>query len=212
MATPWETFYPYLQPHVPGCPEIVIVQHLQEAAVDFCERSGVWRYDLESDFTSKSLSDYEVFLPNNTTLENILVLYLNDSPLTKVVDSYHFTSSGAGNGRPSYYSIYQDSFVRFYPTPDAKYTFGGVATIKPSLDATGVEDFIYNTHGRAIACGALGKLLNIPGKEWTNPELAAYYRMKFDKAADDALGRDIARGSLRVASRGFDKPTRRRGA
>lgn len=212
MAVVWSTFYPYVQPHVPGCPEITIEAHLQESAVDFCERSGVWRYDLESDFTSRNLSDYEIFLPNNTALENILVLYLDQFPLTKVVDSNHFMSSEAGTGRPSYYSIYQDTFVRFYPTPDDKYTFEGVVTLKPTLDATGVEDFIYNTHGRAIACGALSKLLYIPGKEWTNPELAAYYRMKFAKAADDALGRDMARGSMRVAARGFDKPTSRRGA
>lgn len=203
MAVIWDTFYPYVQPHVPGCPEITIKLHLQEAAVDFCERSAVWRFDIEQDFTAKTLSDYEIFVPDNSLLENILVLYLGGVPLKKVVDSHHFRSSQSGLGRPRAYSLYQDASIRFYPTPDDKYTFDGVGVAKPTLDATGVEDFIYNTHGRAIACGALGKLLNIPGKEWTNPDLASYYTMKFAKAADDAMGRDMSRGEIRVRPQPF---------
>ena len=35
MATFYGSTYPYIQPYVPGCPEIVMESHLQEAAADF---------------------------------------------------------------------------------------------------------------------------------------------------------------------------------
>jgi len=200
MATSWSTFFPYIQPHVPGCPEMTIELHLQEAAVDFCERSSAWRVDFDDGFTVRGISDYEVGVPNRTLLENVLHLSVDGRPLRKAADTHTFTNA---SGEPDAFSIYQDTMVRFYPTPDGKYAFKATGVLKPSLGATGVEDFLYNTHGRAIAFGALGKLLNIPGKEWTNPELAAYYNARAAKAADNAKGRDMARGEMRVATRKF---------
>lgn len=203
MAVTWDVFFPYIQPHVPGCPEMTITQHLQEAAADFCERSSVWRYDIEGDFTAPGVSDYPIYTPAKAALENVLALYLEGFLVSKVSDSSHHLSDQTTLGRPSAYSIYQDESIRFYPVPDDTYRFNGVGVLKPTLDATGIEEFIYNTHGRAIACGALAKLLLVPSKEWSNPELATYYNSKFAKAADDAKGRDEARGEVRVAPQRF---------
>ena len=116
-----------------------------------------------------------------------------------------------GNASPSHYTIYQDTQIRFFPTPDKKYTFSGVGTLKPSLAATGVEDFIFETHGRSIACGAIYKLTSVPGKEWTNPEAAMYYKGEFYRHMDEAKGRDTRRVNLRVMAQGFDKASVRRG-
>jgi hypothetical protein len=211
MAVSWEQFYPYVQPHVPGCPEIVVKAHLQEAAADFCARSEVWRYDIERDFTSRNTPDYEIEVPSGAVLENITALYINDGLIQKVSDRHVSTPSGAATGQPLYYSIYQDTQIKFYPTPDDTYTFEGAGVLKPRLNATGVEDFIFESHGRSISCGAIANLTIIPGKEWTNNELSMYYRAKFHKAADDAKGRDYRRVNLRVAPMGFDRATYRRG-
>jgi len=211
MAVTWETFFPYIQPHVPGCPEIVIENHLQEAAAEFCAISEVWRFDIDKDFTSKSTSDYEIDVPNLSVLENILVLYVDGVPCKRVSDLHFDMPSTVANGRPTYFSLYQDTQIRFYPTPDGKYEFEGVGVLKPSLSATGVEDFIYETHGRSIACGAIYRLVAIPGKEWTNPELANYYKAEFYRHANNAKGRETRRVDLRVRTHGFDRATTRRG-
>lgn len=211
MAVTWASFYPYVQPHVPGCPEIVIENHLQEAAAEFCQISEVWRYDIDKDYTSKNTAEYDIEVPTRAILEDILVLYIDGLPCTRVSDKHFDFPSQTTTGRPSYFTIYQDTQVRFYPTPDAKYEFEGVGVLKPSLSATGVEEFIYETHGRSIACGAISKLAMIPGKEWTNPELAAYYKAKFYQHANDAKGRETRRVNLRVKTVGFDSATKRRG-
>ena len=211
MAANWAKFYPYVQPFLPGCPEVVVETHLREAAQEFCAISGVHRFDIEKDFTSRKTSDYDVEVPAGTLLEDIIVLYINGSPAKRVSDVHYDLPSTVANSRPSSFSIYQDTQIRFYPTPDDKYEFEGVGILKPSATATGVEDFIFNTHGRSIACGAIFRLAVIPGKEWTNPELAAYYKAEFYKHANDAKGRDARRANVKAKLVGFDRATVRRG-
>jgi hypothetical protein len=211
MAKTWDNFFPYVQPHVPGCPEIIIQTHLQEAAAEYIARSELWRFDIDSDFTSKNTSDYEIDVPTDAVLENILTLFVNGTPVNRVTDRHFHISNTADTSAPTSFSIYQDSQIRFFPTPDRKYTFEGVGVLKPSLSATGVEDFIFETHGRSIACGAIWRLTIIPGKEWSNPELAMYYKTEFYKHMDAAKGRDTRRVNLRMASVGFDRATARGG-
>ena len=208
MAKLWASFFPYIQPYVPGCPEIVITAHLQETAAKFLARSEVWRFDIEPDFTSKSTSDYDIDVPDKTVLENILTLYLEGQEIKSVSDRHFDRPSTAPQAKPHCYSIYQDSQIRFYATPDKKYTFEGKGVLKTSLDATGVENWIYESHGRCIAYGALSLLAGIPGKEWTNPDLSMYYKVMFDKESDRAKSRDARRVNLRIAPVGFDKATK----
>ena len=204
MAVLWDKFYPYIQPYLPGCPEVVIETHLKEAAADFLARSEIWRFDIDKDFTTASEKDYELDTPTGAVLENIYDLVLDDQPLARVSDRHINGTRFTTAGRPMYYSIYQDTSIRLYPTPDQKYTFQGVGVLKASLAATGVENWIYETHGRCISYGAISRLAEVPGKEWHNPELAGYYRSKFDMDADMAKSRDYRRVNLRVGSRSFD--------
>lgn len=207
MATKWESFYPHVQPYVPGCPEIVIEAHLQESAAEFCAKSEVWRFSLDPDFTSKNTSEYELDVPSGSMLENILFLYLNGAPLTHVSER-HFSipvsNTGAPLvGTPVYYSILDDASIRMYPTPEGKHVFTGVGVLKPKLSATGVEDFIFETHGRSIAAGAIARIAGIPNKEWSDPVLSATYKAEFNMAICSAKGRDTRRVNLRVSPINF---------
>lgn len=203
MMVAWDRFYRHVQPHVPGCPEIVIEQHLQEAAADFCARSEVWRYQIEPDYTVAGVADYFLDVPTGALLENITALFVDGFPVKRVSDSDFAQDPGAPQSAPTRYSIIQDRQIRFYDTPDRSYEFRGYGVLKPTLSATGIEDFIFETHGRAIACGAIASLTIIPGKEWTNPDLANYYKAKFLKQSDDAKGRDVRRANMRIRSVNF---------
>lgn len=208
MATTlWASFYPYVQPYVPGCPEIVIESHLQESAADFCAESEVWRYTIEPDYTSNGDSDYEIDVTKGTLLENIMYLYLDGNMMQRVSER-HFKPAvnkdgSAVKGTPTYFSMLDDNSIRLYPTPDQKYTFNGLGVLKPKLSATGVESFIFDTHGRSIAAGAIARLAEIPNKEWSNPDLAMQHRIDYERKISNAKGRDTRRVNLRVASVGF---------
>ena len=204
MATTWSSFYPYVQPYVPGCPEVVIESHLQEAANKFCEKSEVWRFVIEPDFTSKNTSDYAIDIPTNTVLESILYLHVNGLVLKPSSERFYldqYQEDGTDvTGRPITYTMYDNASIKLHPTPDGKYTFNGLAILKPSLSATGVEDFIFESYGRAIASGAISQLAAIPNKEWTNPDLAMMHEVRFNKEIAAAKGRDTRRVNLRVTA------------
>lgn len=172
-----------------------MTDHLKEAAAVFCARSEVWQYDIETDYTYASEPDYEIDIPTNTVLENITVLYVAGTPITRIADKGYVQPPTQSNGQPRQYTMYQNHHVRFFPTPDTTYAFQGRGVLKPSLSATGVEDFIYQTHGRCIAYGALSNVLMIPMKEWSNPSAGQYYRNMFLRGADEAKGRDSQRAA-----------------
>jgi len=207
MATKWESFYPHVQPYVPGCPEIVIESHLQEAAAEFCAKSEVWRFTIDPDFTSKNTSDYELDVPTGSILENMLFFYLDGVPMTHVSER-HFSPAinadgTAVKGTPSYFSTLDDASIRMYPTPEGKHVFTGVGVLKTKLSATGVEDFIFESHGRSIAAGAIARIAGIPNKEWSDPALSATYSAEFERAVCSAKGRDTRRINLRVSPINF---------
>ena len=120
-TTPWSKFYPYLQPYLPGCPEIVMESHLQEAASKFLERSEIWRFEIEKDYAVNKVADYPIQLPSNEAiLENIYELVLDGQQMSRVSDKHIDLTRFTANGRPCYYTIFQDTSIRFYPTPDNK--------------------------------------------------------------------------------------------
>lgn len=205
MATiTWDKFYPYIQPYVPGCPEIVMESHLQEAAAKFFERSEVWRFDIEKDFAVKNVADYAIFLPSNeAVLENVYEIVLDGRCIPRITDRHLNSTAFTENACPKYYSIYQDSSIKFYPTPDAKYEFTGIGVLKTKLTATGIEDWIFESHGRCIAYGAISQLTSVPNKEWSSPELSVYYHQKFLREADSAKTRDYRRVGMRVRGPSF---------
>lgn len=207
MAVIWDKLYPYVQPYVPGCPEVVIKTHLQEAAAEYCAKSEIWRYNLEPSYTSKNTSDYELDVPNRSVLENIMVIMLDGVPLTHISDR-HFTpgtntDGSAITGTPTHFSVFEDASIRMYPTPTTKHTFTGVLVVKPSLAAKGLENFIFESHGRNIAAGAIARIAGIPSKEWSDPDVSMRSQIEFDRAMCAAKGRDTRRVNLRVAPVNF---------
>jgi len=198
MATRWEEFYRLVQPHVPGCPEVVIDNHIRDAAIDFCERSEVWTYRTPAEQTVDGVSDYFVGIPGGAALENVVSVHVDGLLLSRVSELHSNNNPTAPKGMPRHYSLFEDQEVRFFPTPDRAYTLYATVVLKPAPSSSGVEDFIFKAHGRNIACGAIASLTVTPGKEWTNLELAAYYKTKFFQGADDAKGRDTRRSNMRV--------------
>lgn len=79
-------------------------------------------------------------------------------------------------------------------TADASATFTvkGLAVwvaLKPTLDATTVEDFIYEDYLEVIADGARGALFGMAGQTWANGELATYYTRRYQAYGNRAANR-----------------------
>lgn len=208
MAAVWEDFFSLVQPHVAGCPEITITAHIQQAATSFCDLSGVWRYSIPDTDTVADTSDYVVTVPSGAEISDILYMFMDDVPMTRVADGYFPFSRRATTGRPTHFSVYQEDSVRLYRTPDGVYTFEGTAILKPSAAATGVEDFIFKSYSQTIASGAISRLALIPGKEWSSPDLASAHHALFHRGVAHARVRDTRQASLSVRPVGFASASR----
>ena len=74
----------------------------------------------------------------------------------------------------------------------ATFTVKGLAVwvaLKPTLDATTVEDFIYEDYLEVIADGARGALFGMAGQTWANGELATYYTRRYQAYRNRAANR-----------------------
>jgi hypothetical protein len=103
---------------------------------------------------------------------------------------------------PAYfYRKGQSGTLSVLPPPDAVYSLLPTVSLRPSDDSTGVyDDDLATTYAEAIAWGAIGRLLSMPRKPWTDASSALYYANKAKAAAIDA--RDEAdRGSTRAPAR-----------
>lgn len=184
----FDDMMPLITPFAPGCPTVVIEMHLAESAAKFCDKAKIWRIDIDVDTTTAGEPDYEVDLPSNTKLADVLFFKVDGRLMTRVTDRLQEPSDD--QAAPNSFAIYNDNLIRLYPTPDAAYSFKGTAVIKPSVRAKGIDDFLFETHRRVIAYGALAELLMIPGKDWSDASLATFYENKFNDGVIEATARD----------------------
>lgn len=199
----YEKLLPYVQPYVPECPEFVILSHIAEAAMRFCEQSYLWVFDVDSDTFVEGEDIYDIDVPTGAVLEDVLHLEVDGRPIARVSDAGLPPNFSDRARRPEYYAIYRDTQIRVYPKPDQAYAFRGKAVAKPTLDASGIENFIYTTYGRAIANGAISQLAAIPEKAWTNPTISQVYGQQFNAAITAARVRDHRTVNQRVRPRPF---------
>lgn len=177
-----------VRPEVGACPVATIDTHIILAAARFCAMSRLWR-EAFSGSTVIDEPDFTPAIPDGSALEDVLWVKVADSkPIDRISDRDEPPS--AETGQPNRYSIYKDSKIRFYDTPDAVYSVSGVAVVKPAITATQLEDWLVNHHAEAISFGALSRLLLMKNKEWTDFEAAAGYGQAFQTAIDNAGARD----------------------
>jgi len=203
-SAPFTSFYPYIRPYVPECPNVVIDEHLAESAARFCAETQCWRVNLEAANTEAGESLYDLDVPAGTDIEAIVSLEVDGSLVTPVLDALEAPSTTLDDrGKPTAYALFNETQVQFYPTPDGAYTFRGLIAVKPKLTATAIDEFIYRNYGRAIAYGAVASLKLVPGKAWSDPAMAAAYEGLFGKGVADAKRRTFRNTSLRVRNRPF---------
>ena len=205
MATVlWADIYDLVLPDVPGCPTPTIDVALGVSAADFCARSHIWRETLDPEPVVRNVADYEL-TPSftNTVTESVLWANLDDTPLEHVDSRYIDKSRMSETGTPTAFWMLNDTQINLFPIPDSKGTLTAAIAVKPSRDATGVEDWIYESYIDPIVSGAIWRLARVPGKAWSDPEIAMYHHRLFEKGITDARVRDHRNVSLSVSQRGF---------
>jgi hypothetical protein len=207
---PVSAFFSRLLPNVIGCPEPLAQQALVDSAIEFCSQSLVTTTDLDPVSVTAGVGNYELDLPAQTELAQIMRVWL-DGRMLGPVPTYEVQSVESFPGMPTYYfgrDIDEVLNVRLFPTPDKDVPNGLVVRVatKPTRTATQVHSVLFERWSDVIVEGALARLFDTPGQVFTNEAKALVLnqkvRAKTAVARTDAMrGRTVS--SMSVTMRSF---------
>lgn len=199
MAKVWADFLPLVKPHIPGCPDITLKTYLAIVSSDFFAQTHIWRDDISPIITASGIVEYD--LDAEVLVEAVTSVIVDKTALQQTDMRLIPDDRRYDTGRPTHYWIQSDTAIRLFPIPDDRITLRLTGVLKPSRDATGVEDWIYETWADAIVCGTIARLAAIPGKEWTDINLAEYNKKQYQQALANARIRDTRGVARNVAMR-----------
>lgn len=197
----FEDFLPHVMPYAPGCAEPTAIHNLRQAAMEFCERTRLWRSDDEFDVTPNDCD--VVCVPSGAQLIEIEHAKFNGFPLVPkaIVDLDRDTPywrDDKDTTQPVYFTQLEPETVRVVPA--ATGTLKLFTILKPAEDGDTVPDWMYDKYARVIAAGALKDILLTPGQPFYNAELAAGFSARFYAALDDKASMHV-RGQQRAPVR-----------
>lgn len=199
---------PYILPEVPGAPDALVKQAIMRAANDFCTETGVWSEIQDPTPVVDNVNEYDLDAPSGAqviTIKSIWMVNRELVPVTmerlqELIPNWQ-ESKGSD---PAYYNCAQDySTVRIYPIPlganGAKMTIRAIYA--PNQFGTTLPAFLVDKYLDEIMAGAKSRLMIMPNKSWSQPQLAMVNATVFNEGVVKAKvfqAHDKVAGSVRV--------------
>ena len=199
--------YDDVLPDLPGCPPLMALDALREAAIDLCEISRVYRADLTAITVLANTPTYAYAgMPTGTVVHEIIHgVFGTQEIMAKPPDDLAVLYAAdwrTRTGTPIYLVGENERTVRVvpYPTADLTDTIKLWVALKPSQSTTVLEQRIVEEYRKEIAMGAMASLMASPKKPYTNETLAKDYDAKFNIACQ-IIGRRAMKGFTRARAR-----------
>lgn len=197
---PLDLLFPRIMPRARNCPAPVAEAGIRAAAIEFCERTRLWRF--EDSFETSEASCDVVAVPYGAVLHEIESARFNGSRLEPVSISWlddeigrwrEMTASAA-----SWITQVEPNTVRVVPAAEGRLDLSLI--LKPSNDASELPDWMIQSHAKELADGALAEILTIPGQPFYNPDLAIFHANRFRAELDRLFNANI-KGQQRAPTR-----------
>ncbi len=186
MATTALTeFYARVMPELPNCPKPMILPAIRDVTRAFCRKTLAWQEELDAIKVVEDLADYDLDIPGGTNLVGVVLVTVDEVVIDPTTD---------------YAEDIANKTVTLIPTPGANTADGEdgmvvTVALEPSLTADSIRADIYSRHGETLAYGIMGRLMVMPKKSWTNPQLGTYYtNIFFDRMGEETA--EVKRGTL----------------
>lgn len=186
MASPTE-WHDDLTIALPGATQDLIEQQLGQTIREFARRSGVWMEEQTTKIRAgRDTYDFsKVPQGNAVTVMSVAV----DGTQIPVADAMPSFANLTGN----YAYVTSPGIIRIQPTPTQDITGGLQVNISymPLKDATSIPEEFVNQWYEVILDGVKSRMMGLPGKPFSNVQLAAFHAAKFTSGISEA--RDVAR-------------------
>ena len=179
-------FYRFIKPGCIGAPEPLIDSCILKAAIEFCERTRMWRVIETVTITGNdpivapadaAILKIEDVRFDGRQLEPIAVSDLNN--LYPDQDWAAITQE-----QPRYITQLTPNTMMLVPSPPASGEVKLAMQLKPSQTTEQLPDFIFDLYQKVIADGALAEILATPGQSYTNTDMAGVYSARFQQKLD----------------------------
>jgi hypothetical protein len=198
----WSEFYDFTLPDLPGCPVAAIDIALRQSAIEFCEQSLAWKAEHDPVAVVSGTAEYAFVPPSESVVHAITYAAFDDTELQITGETGILIQSWrTGTGTPKYI-LGGATALTLVPEPDIDGTLTMTVALKPSPDAFGIDDSIFNEFRQVIIHGALSKLMLSPKKPYSDPQFATYHAQQFTiktGAAGTRSDRNNTRMPLRTA-------------
>ena len=199
-----------VMPYVPGCPIEMAEHAIRETCIDLCERSLLLQRDHDSIDVIAGITDYDFDPPNGQRVFKIMKAWFRNTELTPVspddvtdVSLYNTYIPGVTVSKDDPKLILQKDDQTFSVLPVPKETARGAITmrvaLKPTRTSTEIDDFVFEDYAEAVYAGARFRLLTVPAKPYTNPDLAMVNQNMYVSGVNSARQR-VARGFVRSST------------
>ena len=182
MATA-DVLAPNVLIEAPSCSAMLAERVIMEAARDFCRETDAIRRSVAGSLAANE-PEFTLTLPAGVSLINLISVFVDDRKL-KLVTTEEARASADWNRAGTPRTVCRTgNTLRFSPMPSEVMAIEVFYSASPDSLTLTLDDELVERWGDVLVWGALGRLLTMPQRAWTNPQLAihyaALYRMKLD--------------------------------
>lgn len=201
MTALFNTLFDEVLTEVVGVPQPVALNAIRSAAIEFCERSGVWT-ETHAPINSVANQAKYVFVPAAGTevcgifqawYSGLKIVHKTPAQLESLVatpGSTFVTGTPwtAQKGIPRYYTMDRpDEFILSpYPEQAVLAAITLKVILRPTRASTSMAKWVLDKYFETIAHGAKLRLFSMVQKPWSSPEHAGFNNLKFEKGITDA--------------------------
>ena len=184
MSARYEDFLKEVTPYVPHVPEMLAVNAIRNAAIEFTDKSMIWQYEVDPINTVYNQTEYTMPVPPGTGVARIMNAWYNTMPLTPKGENdlakMFLADWRSIQGNPFYITQRWPDVAIIVPAPIVALEQGLniIVALRPTRDSVSVDDFLYYRWAEAIADGAKARLLAVPQQPFTDQKMAEYYRLQ----------------------------------
>lgn len=201
----WDEYLFGVAPSLPDCPEIMQVDAIKDAAIAFCEHTYCWQDTLDVRVVP---SDRDIELTtNDDDIQIVRVEWIGGDQLNAPeAKTLQWLDDNVWNwrydlGTPVYYTMpLRGTVLWLAPHPAIPITLDVLVSLKPGRASIEGPEDLFADYQEAIQSGAMSRLMMIPGRAWSNPQLAIMHNANWMRWRDIAMAR-ASRGNTRAPIR-----------
>lgn len=201
-----ERFLDDVMPDVPGCDLPIALHAIRNSAIEFCERTGVIKTELDTQTVKAGERIVDIDSPSSLVqIVKVQSARMNGTPITPATEDQLDAWDPAWRtktGTVYHYTQQTPYQLLLAYTPNADMALDLTVSTSPRPVANAVDQLLYDKFREAIGYGARYRLKALRNKPWSDAEGAIYYQNRFNfeiGAAQMSAAKGFNRAALRVS-------------